>query len=573
MKEYLKIGNTHISSNDVTVTNLVVKGSISLGSEQSSGNNNIDGGSGTLQIATIKTTNSDNNFFSIDTLTVSDLGKIRGLLSSNSKIDIDGNITTKATIYTLDLITSNILSASNLKGLGDTRCKIRGHLTDDSIIDVNCNISTTGTIYTSDLITSNILRTSNLEGLDDDTLCRIRGHLTDDSIITTTGDIITTGTISASNLKTNTITSRDSETLTITGTVNIPTLTSANLNVTNITEDVTIKKLLKTTGSGIATLESNVIKCYANSTNGYMKMDGNGLYSKNNTDTEYKIIYYDDSTGISKIKVQCQLLEVERFNVGDGSMFSFPNIISYKKNTVINIPNVYIGNDTDNPTIDSTKDVLFVDTSDDTRLRTGNLLVENILEIGSDNTTNPYSMKIFTGKLNTTTDTKTVNSSPFTNFTTAAGNTIISCSHNNPSVGINVQPPSDSSTNIKLYIAGGIQSSDDIIAFKNISDRRFKTNIISFTDNDIDIVNKLNPVRFKWKANLFNSNMANKNDIGFIAQEVKEFIPEAVSTCKIELNDIDYNYINYERIIPYLVNNIKYLNNKIVELENKLNGV
>ena len=67
--------------------------------------------------------------------------------------------------------------------------------------------------------------------------------------------------------------------------------------------------------------------------------------------------------------------------------------------------------------------------------------------------------------------------------------------------------------------------------------------------------------------------MANKHDIGFIAQEVKEVIPEAVSMCKIEMNDIDYHYINYERIIPYLVNNIKYLNNKIVELENKLNGI
>tara|TARA_B110000027_G_C16121673_1_gene303418 strand:- start:1215 stop:6443 length:5229 start_codon:yes stop_codon:yes gene_type:complete len=567
----LEIGNTHISSNDVIVTNLVVKGSITLGSEQSSGNNNIDGGSGTLQIETIKTTNRDTSIFSIDTLKGSNLGKIRGFLSSNSKIDIDCNITTKATIYTLDLITSNILSASNLQGLGETRCKIRGHLTDDSIIDVNCNISTTGTIYTSDLITSNILRTSNLQGLDD-TLCRIRGHLTDDSIITTTGDIITTGTISTSNLITSNITSPDGETLTITGTVNIPTLQSANLNVTNITEDVTIKKLLKTTGSGIATLESNVIKCYANTTqNSYMKMDGNGLYSKNASGAESNIIYYDNSTGVSKLKVKCQLLEVESFNVGDGSMFSFPNIISYEKNTVINIPNVYIGNDKDNTTIDKTKDVLFVDTPDETRLRTGNLLVENILNIGSGT----EFLKIKTDKLATYSQvTNSIVQGPFTSFTDTNGKTIISLSHTNNSVGINIVPPSSASdTDIKLYVKGGIQTSGDIIAFINLSDSRFKTNIVSFTDKDIDVVNKLNPVRFKWIPDLFNSNMANKNDIGFIAQEVKEVIPEAVSTCKIELNDIDYHYINYERIIPYLVNNIKYLNNKIVELENKLNGL
>ena len=99
-------------------------------------------------------------------------------------------------------------------------------------------------------------------------------------------------------------------------------------------------------------------------------------------------------------------------------------------------------------------------------------------------------------------------------------------------------------------------------------------NITSFNNYDgIDIINKLNPVKFRWKADLFNTKMANKDDIGFIAQEVAEIIPEAVAKCRIELNEIDYNYINYERIIPYLVNNIKYLNNKIVELEDKLNGI
>ena len=40
--------------------------------------------------------------------------------------------------------------------------------------------------------------------------------------------------------------------------------------------------------------------------------------------------------------------------------------------------------------------------------------------------------------------------------------------------------------------------------------------------------------------------------------------------CPIELTETDYKYIKYERLIPYLVNNIKYLNSKIVELENKL---
>ena len=89
----------------------------------------------------------------------------------------------------------------------------------------------------------------------------------------------------------------------------------------------------------------------------------------------------------------------------------------------------------------------------------------------------------------------------------------------------------------------------------------------------MDIVNKMNPVTFTWNNDLFNSNMANKNDVGFIAQEIEEIIPYAISQCKIETNDIDYKYIKYERLIPYLVSNIQLLNKKVQELENKLNQI
>ena len=168
---------------------------------------------------------------------------------------------------------------------------------------------------------------------------------------------------------------------------------------------------------------------------------------------------------------------------------------------------------------------------------------------------------------------KIITKNSFTYFKNHNDVELLVFSLQNKSIGINTKPPE--SDNIKLFVkGGGIQTDGDIIAFANISDKRFKMNITSFNNYDgIDIINKLNPVKFRWKADLFNTKMANKDDIGFIAQEVAEIIPEAVAKCRIELNEIDYNYINYERIIPYLVNNIKYLNNKIVELEDKLNGI
>lgn len=559
------LGDTAITSNNIKVKDLIVTGSITLGADQSSGDNNIDGGLGTLQIARIKTTNTDDDEYSIDT---GINGRIRGLIAGDSIIDITGDITTTGT-----------LNASFIEGTMNN-----GNITENSIININCNITTTAIINASNIIATNTLSAINLTG-PNNTRCSIKGQLTSDSIIDIDGNITTTGTvnvgtsiISSNNVRSDTVTTNNinSDFLNINTNVFMDNynINVNELSVNNVLTDINILKTLNIKGTvGNTTITSNVIKCNKdNNGEQYMRIDGTGLHSRLNSSLgEYtNIISYNS---LQKLIIRCDILQVASFDVGNGTQFSFPNIISYNKNDSVKIPNVYIGNNTGTNDLNEDKDVLFVDTpTDNSRLRTGNLLVESVLRVGKDGE-NEYLMKIFTSKLNTEGGNNTIVSTPFTNFTTADGNTIISCSHNNQSVGINVQPPIGIDENIKLFVAGGIQTSDDIIAFKNISDRRFKTNIVSFTDNDISIVNKLNPVRFRWKSNLFNSNMANKNDIGFIAQEVKEIIPEAVSTCKIELNNIDYHYINYERIIPYLVNNIKYLNNKIVELENKINGL
>jgi hypothetical protein len=629
---------------------------------------------------------------------------ITGNLTGNSIIDINSNITTRATIYAQNLTTSNILNASNITGIGSSLCLITGNLTGNSIIDINSNITTRATIYAQNLTTSNILNALNITGIGS-SLCLITGHLTGNSLININCNITTNANITAANFsgsgsnlttlnainitagtlpvarggsglsnlesgqllvgnsgsllqssnlfwdstnnrlgigKNNPISTLDvngsitgtlfsgsgtnltalnatninSGTLVVsnggTGLTNLASgqllvgnsdslLQSANLTWLNTTNTLSATNIVVSSSASLRSLSissipsipsiqsissislsNNYIQCYDYSRirpneidiNKYIKIEGSTLKTNvSSASTELNIIYYDAA---NKLVINCDKLITTEFDVGDGSLFSFPNIIKFGKNTAIGIqiPNIYIGyTDIALSTFDSTKDVLYVNTPNNSRLRTGNLLVENVLEIGRVN--DAYSMLIYTGRFNTPskTDATIILSSPFTNFANFSGDTIISLSHDNQSVGINVQPPNDLESVIKLYVDGGIQTTDDIIAFKNISDRRFKTNIVSFTDKDIDIVNKLNPVRFKWINGLFNSNMANKNDIGFIAQEVKEFIPEAVSTCKIELNDIDYNYINYERIIPYLVNNIKYLNNKIVELENKLNGI
>ena len=94
------------------------------------------------------------------------------------------------------------------------------------------------------------------------------------------------------------------------------------------------------------------------------------------------------------------------------------------------------------------------------------------------------------------------------------------------------------------------------------SDQRLKTNVNKL-NNSLYTISKLNPVSFDWISN-------NKPDIGFIAQEVKEHIEEAVS---ISENDNDTLTLNHNAILAHAVKAIQELTDKVNELETKLSNL
>ena len=98
--------------------------------------------------------------------------------------------------------------------------------------------------------------------------------------------------------------------------------------------------------------------------------------------------------------------------------------------------------------------------------------------------------------------------------------------------------------------AGRIDASNDIVAFST-SDRRLKENIINI-DKAIDKVNKLNGVKFNWKEEHFEVHGYEGNDVGVIAQELKEVLPEAIRE-----NVTGYLSVRYEKIIPLLIEGMK----------------
>ena len=122
----------------------------------------------------------------------------------------------------------------------------------------------------------------------------------------------------------------------------------------------------------------------------------------------------------------------------------------------------------------------------------------------------------------------------------------------------------------KIDQSGNITCTGDFAAFTSISDKRLKTNIIKL-DSSMDIIKKLNPVKFFWKYNDFIlENKQGTEDVGFIAQEIEDVIPLAAGEYKVINSEETYKNIKYERIIPYLVKSIQELIDKVEKLEHEI---
>ncbi|MBF0245528.1 MAG: tail fiber domain-containing protein [Planctomycetes bacterium] len=93
------------------------------------------------------------------------------------------------------------------------------------------------------------------------------------------------------------------------------------------------------------------------------------------------------------------------------------------------------------------------------------------------------------------------------------------------------------------------------------SDRRLKTDIADLNYGHDEIM-KLNPVSFKWKTG---TNL--KRQLGFLAQEVRQIMPEAVKVGRDEAQTMG---ISYESLIPVLVNAIKHQNQIQLDVQQRI---
>jgi hypothetical protein len=107
--------------------------------------------------------------------------------------------------------------------------------------------------------------------------------------------------------------------------------------------------------------------------------------------------------------------------------------------------------------------------------------------------------------------------------------------------------------------AGRFEASNDIVAYST-SDKRWKNNIVKI-DSPLEKISQISGVEFDWiEDEPFHGNKG--HDVGVIAQEIELVIPEAVQT-----RESGMKAVQYDKIIPLLIEAIKELQKEIKELK------
>tara|TARA_B100000524_G_C23642475_1_gene367207 strand:- start:78 stop:1814 length:1737 start_codon:yes stop_codon:yes gene_type:complete len=176
---------------------------------------------------------------------------------------------------------------------------------------------------------------------------------------------------------------------------------------------------------------------------------------------------------------------------------------------------------------------------------------------GSTSSNNAKMTLDSNGNLNVVNSIETVNATMNTIQTTNLNSTNITTSDINVedisvsgNIAVGVANPSE-----KIEVDGNVKATQ----FYSNSDIRLKYDIKSI-DNGLDKVCKLSGKKYKMKMN-------DNEEIGFIAQEIEQIVPELV---KEDNSDEKYKSISYGNVTALLVEAIKELRQEVKDLKNEI---
>ena len=111
--------------------------------------------------------------------------------------------------------------------------------------------------------------------------------------------------------------------------------------------------------------------------------------------------------------------------------------------------------------------------------------------------------------------------------------------------------------------AGRIDATNDIVAYSS-SDRRFKENITPI-ESPLSKILKIGGYTYDWKEENKIEHGYEGNDVGVIAQEIEEVLPQLVQT-----RESGYKAVKYDKLVALLIEGIKEQQTQIEELRNKI---
>ena len=116
---------------------------------------------------------------------------------------------------------------------------------------------------------------------------------------------------------------------------------------------------------------------------------------------------------------------------------------------------------------------------------------------------------------------------------------------------------------------GEIRATNEITAYYS-SDKNLKENI-RLIENPITLITQINGYYFDWKDDYISTRggedgfFVRKSDVGVIAQEIENILPQIVAT-----RDNGTKAVKYEKLVPLLIEAIKVLNEEIESLKKKI---
>lgn len=107
----------------------------------------------------------------------------------------------------------------------------------------------------------------------------------------------------------------------------------------------------------------------------------------------------------------------------------------------------------------------------------------------------------------------------------------------------------------------GVYNDIQVKKVYNYSDERAKTNIKPLSYS-VNIIKQLNPVSYNPISN--STEQANRLEIGLLAQDVEEILPELVCT-----DEEGRKLVDYVSLVPILINAVKDLSAEVQALKNQ----